>query len=414
MNSDASKSFKVALLTNIISPHQLPLAQALVAALGEGNYTYIYTEAPHAERTKMGWADQAGVTWCRQGTDQTPELLEADLLLSGNRALGLFEQRLAANKLTCYMAERWFKPPLGMGRLLVPSYLKMARRFVKLFKSPKFFCLPMGIHSARDLLRMAGLLTGHLGCLFGAPKVAFESRPGGAVVPLKAAWDLLDEGAKAFAKRYGFAQIPQEHWGKVTPTGICAHIRLWGYFVAPGAGEGGHTLPIQHAAHVLWVGRMLNWKRVEDLVRACRAHPNLKRVEVDVISLDLYGHGPEEAALRELAKDCEAIQFHDFVPVAKVREIMRAHDTYVLPSNAYEGWGAVVSEALEEGLQVFAALDSGAGGTMLPPSHLFKAQDVERLRELLRADLPKVSIGPWTAAHAAETLISFGHQEASR
>jgi glycosyltransferase involved in cell wall biosynthesis len=143
---------------------------------------------------------------------------------------------------------------------------------------------------------------------------------------------------------------------------------------------------------------MLKLKRVDALVKSCTSEALKDKVE-----LHLYGHGPEEERLKQLAKDVP-IYFHDFVSVEQVRDLMRAHDVYVFSSNASDGWGAVVSEALEEGMQVFGTVEAGASGTVLPPTHLFKAGDVKRLTELLTAELPKVSIGEWTAECAADVL----------
>lgn len=401
---------RIALLTNIVSPHQLPLARALVRRVGAENYRYIHTEAMHGERARMGWGT-AGEAWCRQGGEDDVALGEADVVYSEERAITLFRKREEKRKITFYVSERWFKPLLGFLRLLDPRYFLMAWRFARCVSGGGFLCLPQGIHAARDFARLLGLFSGDVRCLFRAPKVAFESRPGGVVVPLAPAVQAgcLDEEAVRFAKKYGFVQIPKGHWGELKPKGVFAKLRMWGYFVSPGKprGEGGHALPIKHPPRVLWVGRMLDLKRVVDLVRACRPHPDLKR---EGIYLDLYGHGPEEERLRKFAEGAETIRFHDFVPVERVRDLMRAHDVYVLPSNAYEGWGAVVSEALEEGVRVLATVDSGAGATLLPPSHLFAAGDVKRLAALLRGTIAPLSIGPWTAEGAAEALLQLAEE----
>lgn len=389
---------RIALLTNIISPHQLPLARALVKRVGAENYRYVYTEATHAERTKMGWGASAEDTWCVLGTFDEPLLQEADAVVSGHRALGLFEHRNAIDKRTFYASERWFKPPLGFLRVFVPSYFKMARRFLKALKAPTMMLLPMGIHAARDFARLMGLFSGDICCLFRSPKVAFESRPGGAIVPLKPAIaaGVLSDTEIGFAKRYGFVQIPEENWGKVKPTGCYAKMRLWGYFVAPGQGR-----PVQRAGgplRILWVGRMLKLKRVDALIEAMKGLPN--------VTLDLYGHGSEEENLKRLAEGCEAIRFHDFVPVEQVRGLMRFHDVYVLSSNGYEGWGAVVSEALEESMAVIGTVEAGASATMLPPERLYPAGDVVALRRILEMLRPNPGqIGPWTAENAADALL---------
>ncbi len=390
---------RIALLTNIISPHQLPLARALVRRVGADNYRYVYTEAPHDERTRMGWGD-ATEAWCRWGTEADPALLEADVVLSGHRALELFEQRNADTKLTFYASERWFKPPLGFLRVFVPSYFRMVRRFLRALKAPTMRLLPQGVHAARDFARLMGLFAGDIRCLFRAPAVAFESRPGGVVVSLRQAIDagVLDAAAVTFAKRHGFVQIPETHWGRVEPMGLYAKMRLWGYFVAPGRPSAAEQPRKAGPLRVLWVGRMLDWKRIDTLVEVVKGLPD--------VTLDLYGHGSEEENLKRLAEGCNAIRFHDFVPVEQVRELMRSHDVYVLSSDGGEGWGAVVNEALEEGMIVIGTAEAGASATMLPPESLYPAGDVVALCRILKDIVAESGqIGLWTAENAAEALL---------
>ena len=439
---------KFAFFTNCISPHQLPLAEQLIDVLGAENYRYIYTDVLTEERQRMGWGDAVDAQWCQQGDASHRALQEADVLMSGVRALDLFEARLKEGKTTFYCSERWFKPPLGFLRVFVPSYLKMALRFVQCFKSDAFTYLPMGIYAARDMARLAGFLTGDVRCLFRAPKVAFESRPGGAIVPLEEAIKagVLSKEEIAFGQKHGFVQISREQWGKVKPQRVYAKMRMWGYFVEPGKASTEHTentekettnctnvheflkttgicaraqragkdteegcaqtshapLATSHRMlRILWVGRMLDWKRVDTLVKAC-VSDTLK----DKVELHLYGHGPEEEKLKRLAEAGNNVFFHDFVPVEQVRDLMRAHDVYVLPSDGGEGWGAVVSEALEEGMKVLGTTGAGSSATILPPTHLFKAGDVNRLIELLSQEIEQISIGEWTAKCGAEWLTT--------
>ena len=93
----------------------------------------------------------------------------------------------------------------------------------------------------------------------------------------------------------------------------------------------------------------------------------------------------------------------------KVRELMRQHDLYVFPSNGLEGWGAVVSEALEEGMRVLASYECGAGAALLPRERLFHSGDWRMLAQLIekemRGKLPPCSIGEWTAKAAATRLL---------
>lgn len=417
--------------TNCISPHQLPLAKQLIDILGVENYRYIYTDALTEERQRMGWGDAVDAQWCQQGDASHRALVDADCLMSAQRVFTIFKQRSRLDKWDIYVSERWFKPPLGFLRIFVPSYLMMAWRLVRLLlNTQQFYYYPYGIHAARDMARLVGFLNGDVRCLFRAPRVAFESRPGGAIVPLKEAIraGVLSKEEVAFGKKHGFVQIPREHWGKVKPQKEYAKMRLWGYFVEPGKASTEHTentekdcqcgekpqntqktqkeccaqtshapLATNHRTlRILWVGRMLKLKRVDALVKACASEALKEKVE-----LHLYGHGPEEETLKRLAEAGNNVFFHDFVPVEQVRDLMRAHDVYVFSSNAGDGWGAVVSEALEEGMKVLGTVEAGSSATILPPTHLFKAGNVKRLIELLSQEIEQVSIGEWTAKKSA-------------
>jgi glycosyltransferase involved in cell wall biosynthesis len=167
------------------------------------------------------------------------------------------------------------------------------------------------------------------------------------------------------------------------------------------------------ACRVLWVGRLLNLKRVDTIVRAIGENANLKRVDDSLpkITLDVYGIGPEECRLKKMAKKWgDAIRFYPPVSIDMVRKLMHEHDMYVLASDAHEGWGAVVSEALVEGMRVFATYESGSGATMLPDECLFRAGDWRRLACLLRgaaSESTKVQgIGAWSVAEGVERMLA--------
>lgn len=411
---------KFAFFTNIISPHQMPLARELVNLLGADEYRYVYTEAEEKERTKLGWGNE-GEGWCLHGDENTAVLSEADVLMSGVRAPNLFEKRAKEGKTTLYCSERWFKPPIGFLRVFVPSYFKMARRIVKLLnESENFYYLPMGIHAARDMARLCGLMNGDWKCLFRAPKLDFERKPGGRV---------FSDGVKECG-----SEGVRECVGKM---------RMWGYFVEEGLGVRGQELVSDSSefrvgslelgdglvisgqeivdsekgfdsselgvkecgsegVKVLWVGRLLVLKRVDTIIKAVGECAKSKK-----ITLDIYGIGPEEAKLKKLAaKYGDAIKFYPPVPINEVRKLMREHDVYVLSSNGYEGWGAVVSEALEEGMAVIGTHEAGSCATILPESNLFHAGDWRRLKELLEGDVERVGIGKWTAKSAAGVLLT--------
>lgn len=370
---------KCILLTPWISPHQLPLAEEIVKLIGVENFLYFYLEPPPPSHVLWGWDKLGKEKWCKLGRINDKVLLDCELLLSGVRDVSLFEERAKRGKQTLYMSERWFKPPIGMFRLLEPSYGRMAERFVKLLDVGGVVYLPIGIHAARDMARLCGLMHGDWRCLFRPPELDFERMPGGRI------W-LKNEPRNT----------------RSTRTYCLDKMQMWGYFVESSkfAVENSRTVIADdnsksqtqnsklRTLRVLWVGRLLKLKRVDTIIRAVgelyknsrcnkfHSPTSTQNSNSPTVTLDIYGTGPEEVRLKRLAaKYGDAIRFYPPVHVDEVRNIMRNHDVYVLSSNAYEGWGAVVSEALEEGMEVIGTYEAGSSATMLPEKSLFHAGD---------------------------------------
>lgn len=354
---------KAALYTNIVSPHQMPLARELVKCL-QDNYRYIFTEPLHGERIKMGWSDDAD-RWLLNASAHPDEaerwLQNADVVFSGHRALDLFEKRAAAQQKTYYFSERWFKPMRmallggtfkcslpGWIRMLVPSYWRMAKRMVKwLNNDPNARYFAMGVHAKYDMI-----------CLGVRPEKIVD----------------------------------------------------WGYFVVPSQrADNNRTVLQSDELKVLWVGRMIDWKRVDTIVRA--VYEMVRRKAKSRISLTLVGDGEEKPKLMRLvaklfAASSQPISFLPSQPIEKIRELMHSHDVYVLSSDSNEGWGAALNEALEEGMRAIGTFEAGSSATILPRERLFHAGDYKGLAKLLMreaaGELPPCSIGEWTAASAAK------------
>ena len=384
------------ILVNSRSAHQLPLAREIVRQLGHERVRFVYT----SERELGNQIIDVAESWV---TRDDSFVDSAKVLLSGVRDVDLFERRSSKGLISCYMSERWFKPAIGILRLLSPRYLSMARRFVRLMRTDTFQYLPIGLHAARDMARLCGLFGGDLRCLFRAPKLEFERRPGGKVL-LKS-----EPRNTRSTRKYCLDKM-----------------RMWGYFVEPSKFTGQNsqaenaddnsTTPTKNlklkTLRVLWVGRLLKLKRVDTIIRAVgelSRSPSNSNLQ---LQLDIYGTGPEEAKLKRLsAKYGDIINFYPPVAIDEVRKLMQEHDVYVLSSNAYEGWGAVVSEALEEGMKVIGTYEAGSSSTILPKERLFHSGDWKGLMPLLGKDILQVDIGPWTARAAANALRLCGLYE---
>ena len=337
---------KFVFYTNSVSAHQLPLARELVTRLGVDSYRYVYTGdslqgGGQEVSAREPWIVQLQTQAEPQAeTNFAPveELLEScDVLMTGGlRPIDLIERRAQKGLRTFYYSERWFKPYevefKGLGRrwrfslpgrlrMLVPGYRRMAGRFVRWLKTdPNARYLAVGPWAKKD---MVGL---------GAPKEK-----------------IVD----------------------------------WGYFVEPShiprmvPRPQPTTAPIK----VLWVGRMLDWKRVDTIIRAVirvNKVADEKRLPRR-FSLTLVGDGPEKARLQRMAARAVEISFVPSVPLDEVRALMCTHDVYVLSSNAQEGWGAALNEAMEEGMTCFGTYEAGASAALLSESHLFCVGDYKAL-----------------------------------
>lgn len=134
---------------------------------------------------------------------------------------------------------------------------------------------------------------------------------------------------------------------------------------------------------ILWCGRMVDWKRVDVLIKAFKQASKQR-----AMTLQIVGDGPEQARLKRLAGELGEdalkwtpgkISFNGYLPNSQVRELMHEADVYVMPSNAEEGWGAIVSEALVEGCPVISTWEAGSSATLLGDRRLYHANSVSEL-----------------------------------
>lgn len=332
---------KIVLYTVCVSQHQLPLAEELVRRVGADNFAYVYQE----ELKGCLQAGGATAPWIVPASDATRELLETcDLLLCGPRDLALWQTRAAKGLKTFYLSERWFKPirlgifaklgkvlpfcrhlQLSGGlRLLSPGFARLGRETVRLLAQADsgFAYWPYGVWAKRDM-------------------------------------ELI---ARVFGKR-----IPAE---KITVTGYCVRPSTLGPRTAR---------PAEGPLRVLWLGRMIDWKRTEVVVQALRYERLAEKCR-----LTLVGGGPEKPRLERLAKGLP-VDFVPSVPLAEVRPLLRAHDVYVLTSDGGEGWGASLNEALEEGVSAVGTREAGASATLLDDTRLAAAGSPRSLARILSA-----------------------------
>lgn len=428
-------------LSICISPH----LDAIVKALSQKvqDFLFLYqTEDQGAMRRNVGWNAEIPYNAKQYQEDDKPSCLDTELYIDNLRRLDILEARAKIGKRSVYMGERWFKPPLGFVRVLVPSYRKMAKRFAAIFESGNLVLFPSGIHAVRDMLRLFLFLRGDLRALICAPRVAFESRPGGRIYELDEAFrlGLIADEDYALGNKIGFVQIPREKWNEENHNAAKENIFLGGYLVESGlspstmmrlsaAQQGTKERPFR----AMWAGRMLDWKRVDVLITAIR-----QLMEQGLhISLLIVGEGPEREKLLKCAKEYKLVLEDDayqaindeaygnweslfedrricFSPYLKntvIQRLMRETiDLYVMPSDGGEGWGAVVSEALLAKCPVLSTFEAGSSATLLPKDLLYPARSVKVLSEKLRGAsfcVPDNVAATWTGENYANSLVNL-------
>lgn len=362
------KNMRFVQYQNCISPHQVPLAREIAKRVGESNFRYVYRDLVRSDRLSMGWRMHEDESWfLHEGThaDEARNLVEsADVILTGFRDITLFKNRSKKGLVTLYASERWFKPfypfssiPLldslhctGRIRMFVPKFRRMANDIVRLIEDdPRFMYLPLGIHAKTDMMK------------------------------------------------------------------ICSRedkIWLWGYFVDPTCYSIVTSTSVENSQldrplRVLYVGRLLKLKHVDTVIRVVKAITIEHMAQVQLL---VVGNGNDRERLEHLSRGLP-VSFMDSVPIDEVRALMRMHDVLVFTSDGRDGWGAVVNEALEEGMLVFGTYETGASATVLPVTQQFHVGDVKALTELVlkayRREIKKSNIGEWSAAKGASRLLEM-------
>ena len=362
---------KCAIYLYCITPHWVPLCDEMLQRMGEAECKVIYLNEISVARSRIGWNEKTSSRFHKvsSNAEQCKRwLYESDNLLCEVRDAKLFEARSRQGLKTFYTSERWFKPRFGMWRLLHPTFVRTALKIGNLLnRDPNFTYLPVGIYAAEDMYRLMMIARGKISYFFRGLSLAFEAKPGGVV-------DRSDK------------------------------INMWAYFVKSRTNnmmlcDGNET-----RRRILWVGRLLKLKHVDDIIHAVQI---LNRKFGMNFILDIVGSGPDEKRLKAVASSIKGISFKPPVTNDEVRRLMSDYQIYILSSDAREGWGAVVGEALEEGMLVLGTKEAGASATQLPKPCLYKAGDVNALCGLLlnSDSMPIPGIGHWTPAEASTWLL---------
>lgn len=187
----------------------------------------------------------------------------------------------------------------------------------------------------------------------------------------------------------------------------------WGYFPETKHYQMDALYAQKDKQKILWVGRFLDWKHPDDVLRVA------KRLKEDgySFSMDIAGTGEMEAQLKSMAEaiglnDC--VTFLGPVPSDRVRELMEKAGIYLFTSDRYEGWGAVLNESMNSGCAVVASHAIGSVPYLMKHRQnglIYHSGDVDALFEHVKylLDNPEEQMRLGTAAY--ETITSLWNAE---
>jgi len=295
---------KVTFVSNYINHHQIPFSNCMYEMLGD-KYTFIQTAPMEKERIKMGWGlDENKIEYVKNSYESNKTFQEcmdiideSDVVIIGSASRIFIKNRLKNNKLTFIYSERIFKT--GLKKLINPYYLF---RYIQSYLIPNMktntFALCASAYAAYDFSRIG----------------AFEGRT--------YKWGYFPKYVE-----YDIDTLLKKKENKV--------IRM------------------------LWVGRFLKLKCAEDAIITAK---KLINSGYD-FTFDIIGDGPEKSDLIQLANESgldDKINFLGLMPPEKVREYMEHANIFLFTSNFYEGWGAVLNEAMNSGCAVVASHSIGS------------------------------------------------------
>lgn len=151
----------------------------------------------------------------------------------------------------------------------------------------------------------------------------------------------------------------------------------------PARGDGGFR--------AIYVGQLIHRKGVDLLLDALASLPQA------VPPLTIVGTGGAEASLRARADRLglsRTVSWQGVVPNEAIPGLMAGHDLLVLPSR-FDGWGAVVNEALSVGTPVLCSETCGAADLLASPDAggTFRSGDASSLAAALRGIVAAGPIG---------------------
>lgn len=291
---------KIIIISNAITPHQIPLCEALLAQK-DVSFKFFETCDVDKQSLPVGWRANSEKGYVvsyelisKNRTQYQKEILNADAVIFGSAPIHFVKQRLEAGKLTFLYSERIYK------------------NFKEILKWPFHYCKFRNLYGRFNNL--------HLLC------------------------------ASAYAakdyRRVGCFKGRAYKWGYFTPVPNK-------YESVNGKSTDEETI------RLMWCSRYIDWKHPEMPIKLAARLKN----EGYRFQIDMFGEGELYEPMKKLcdklsASDC--VNFKGTKPNREIYEAMRSHHIFLFTSDKGEGWGAVTNEAMSNGCVVVGSRAIGS------------------------------------------------------
>ncbi|KJJ73021.1 glycosyltransferase [Enterocloster citroniae] len=289
-------------ISNFVSPHTIPLCNEIVKQY-KGDFYFIETRKMTSERSGLGYDKYRDLSFvvsheefCLKRTYYQSLIDEAEAVIVsfGSIDINLLNERINKNRLCLLMSERLFKKGIAK---IVDYRLWKNILFFKSVYHRNVHLLCMGAYVAKDF-RLCGFNHKHM-------------------------W------------KFGYiTETKKESLEEIL------------------------SLKVHDEKRILWVGRMIWWKRPMQIIKATE---KLHRMGYS-FSLDIVGDGKKFKKIKRYVENnhIRQIKVHGLMRNEEVLNLMMNANIFVATSNRLEGWGAVINEAENCACAIIASKAMGA------------------------------------------------------
>ncbi len=360
----------ISFFSNFLVPHQLHFCSCMVELLGT-DFKFVATDNFKADEVTAGFSDinlQHDFCLAAYLNDENHQKMlnlcdNSDVLIIGSAPEWIFRRRMKTGKITFRYSERAFKPLFNSKNN--PLTLAFMFKGNTIYNNKPLYMLCASGYTAKDYRRVG-----------------------------------------AYSKK----------------------AYRWGYFPKGSTKTASELLTIKSKNKriaITWLGRMIDWKHGELAIETAYY---LKKNKID-FCLKMVGDGNKKAEWKSLSDTYglqDRVTFTGSIKNSAAIAELENTDIFLFTSDANEGWGAVVNEAMSSCCAVVACHSAGSVPYLINDDingYSFEEGDNQklfndtkrlcensRLREKLGIEAKKDVSDVWSAENASKNLIELSKQ----